>query len=347
MRILVIGGTRFIGLAAVGELARRGHELSLFHRGVTQAVLPPGVQEISGDRRRLHASADALLATRPDAVLDMMAVVEADADDAISCFAGKLDRYIVASSIDVYLNYGRAICAEPGDPPDSPINETSPLRTRLYPYRGADPRADDDPKKLLDDYDKIPIERKLMDEKSFATTVLRLPMVYGPGDYQHRMFPYLKRISDGRPHVVVGESHAAWKAARGYVDDVALAIALALEDDSARGEIFNVCEERALTEVEWARSICASAGYTGDVIVVPDSLLPTDDHFDPRSHLSADSSKIRSMLGYQERSTVQERFDKTVEWERDNPPAEFDASQFDYAAEDAALAAHAARGGAQ
>ena len=61
----------------------------------------------------------------------------------------------------------------------TPLHEGSPLRTNDFPYRklGADP---DD---WRYDYDKIPIERLLLEELSFQTTVLRLPAVYGPRDY--------------------------------------------------------------------------------------------------------------------------------------------------------------------
>jgi nucleoside-diphosphate-sugar epimerase len=40
-------------------------------------------------------------------------------------------------------------------------------------------------------------------------TVLRLPTVYGPGDYQHRLFEYLKRMDDGRPAILLGEGVAS------------------------------------------------------------------------------------------------------------------------------------------
>ncbi len=76
--------------------------------------------------------------------------------------------------------------------------EDAPLRDRRYPYRGEVPRATDDPERWLDDYDKILVEQAVMGELSLPGTVLRLPMVYGPGDLQHRLFPYVKRMADRR-----------------------------------------------------------------------------------------------------------------------------------------------------
>ena len=60
-------------------------------------------------------------------------------------------------------------------------------------------------------------------------------MVHGPRDYQHRLFPYLKRMDDGRPAIVLDEDRARMRVTRGYVEDVAAAIALAATDPRASG----------------------------------------------------------------------------------------------------------------
>ena len=66
-------------------------------------------------------------------------------------------------------------------------------------------------------------------------TVLRLPTVYGPGDYQHRLFEYLKRMDDGRPAIPLGEGVASWRWTHGYVEDVALAVVLAVTTSGPHG----------------------------------------------------------------------------------------------------------------
>lgn len=76
--------------------------------------------------------------------------------------------------------------------------ESSPLRERLYPYRGVSiPR----PYGInWDEYDKILVERVVLGNSDLPVTVLRLPMVFGPGARdaaQRRFFPYLKRMDDG------------------------------------------------------------------------------------------------------------------------------------------------------
>jgi len=70
MRVLVIGGTGFIGSRLTAQLVREGHQVAVFHPGRTK--LPEGVQEIVGDRRRMADHADALRACSPEVVVDVV-----------------------------------------------------------------------------------------------------------------------------------------------------------------------------------------------------------------------------------------------------------------------------------
>lgn len=73
----------------------------------------------------------------------------------------------------------------------------------------------------MDAYDKILVERAVMGDADPVGTILRLPMVYGPGDPQHRLFQYLKRMDDRRPAILMDEGAAGWRWSRGYVENVA------------------------------------------------------------------------------------------------------------------------------
>jgi nucleoside-diphosphate-sugar epimerase len=172
-------------------------------------------------------------------------------------------------------------------------------------------------------------------------TVLRLPAVYGPGDYQHRLFAYVKRMDDWRPAVLLGEGMASWRWTHGYVEDVASAIALAVTDERAAGRSYNVGEQYPPSWAGWVRGIGDAAGRDGEVVAVPDDRLPghLDWGLDTRQHWVADTSRIRRELGYKETLPREEALRRTVEWERAHPPDEADPASFDYAAEDAALAA--------
>jgi nucleoside-diphosphate-sugar epimerase len=89
-----------------------------------------------------------------------------------------------------------------------------------------------------DSYDKIQVERAVMSEPDLPGTVLRLPMIYGPGDYARRFHPVLKRIDDSRPFILYERGWAAWRAPRGYVENVAAALALAVTNEHAAGRIY-------------------------------------------------------------------------------------------------------------
>jgi nucleoside-diphosphate-sugar epimerase len=78
-----------------------------------------------------------------------------------------------------------------------------------------------------DSYDKIQVEQIVMGWPDLPGTILRLPMIYGPGDYARGFQPVLKRIDDNRPAILYEQGWAAWRAPRGYVENVAAALALA------------------------------------------------------------------------------------------------------------------------
>jgi nucleoside-diphosphate-sugar epimerase len=249
-------------------------------------------------------------------------------------------RVVAISSGDVYRAYGRLLRTEPGPLEPVPLSEDAPLRERLYPYRGETAREPDDPMRWADDYEKILVERVVMSDPELPGTVLRLPMVYGPEDGQHRLFGYLKRMDDGRPAILLGERLSRWRWTRGYVENIAAAVALAVSDQRAAGRVYNVGEAEALTELEWVRRVGAVAGWKGEVIVVPEDRLPghLKMGLDTDQHLVISTSRIREELGYEEPVAREEALRRTVAWERDNPPEEIDPSLFDYEAEDAVLA---------
>jgi len=332
MRILVIGGTRFIGPPAVRRLVERGHQVAVFHRGESEAELPPEVEHLHGDRARLPEFADVVRRFGPEVALDMAAFTEADAQAAVDAARGVTKRIVAVSSMDVYRAYGRFHGTEPGPPEPVPLSEDARLRERHYPYRGEG--------RGLDDYEKILVERVVMSSPDIQGTVLRLPMVYGPGDYQHRLFVDLKRMDDGRPAILLAEDVSRWRWTRGYVEDVAAAIALATTDDRASGRVYNVGEADALTYAEWVEALGRAAGWPGRVVGLPRERLPA--HLMPpggdyAQDLVTDTTRIRDELGCAEVASRDEALRRAIDWERAHRP-KGKPEWFDYAAEDAALA---------
>ncbi len=268
MRILVIGGTRFIGPWVVRRLCDAGHEVLVIHRGQTKAPLPTGTVALHGDRNRLHKLRSDVLRFKPDVAVDMIVYTEAQARDLVSSMQGVTPRLVIVSSADVYRAYGRLHRTEPGPADPVPLGENAPLRERLYPYRVEPPRRKDDADRWRDDYDKILIERLVMNSPEMTGTVVRLPMVYGPGDPQHRFFDPVKRMSDLREYILLEERHARWCCSWGYVENVADAIAIAATNQRAASRIYNVCETSCLSWAELVEAIAEAVGWSGRVLIV-------------------------------------------------------------------------------
>jgi nucleoside-diphosphate-sugar epimerase len=336
MRILVIGGTNFMGPLVVHALSEQGNEVTVFHRGQTRADLPRGVKEILGDWRSLDEEVVELHRLAPEIVLDMIPFTEQDALEVVRIFTGIAQRLIAISSQDVYRAFGRVNGKETGPVESIPITEDSPLRQNLYPHRGETLRKEDDPEKWQDDYDKILVERAVLGDANLPGTILRLPMVYGPGDYQHRLFSYLKRMDDKRSAILLDEAEAQWRWTHGYVENVAGAIALVVTDRRSTGRIYNVGEPFTFTMTEWIALIGQIAGWQGRIVSIPHGRLPEPLRFgiNAEQDIVVDSSRIRRELGYKERVDIEESLRRTIAWERVNPPKEIDPKEFDYALED-------------
>ncbi|MBU0983689.1 MAG: NAD-dependent epimerase/dehydratase family protein [candidate division Zixibacteria bacterium] len=334
MNVLIIGGTRFMGPSVVKELTALGHQVTLFHRGQTPADVSADVQEILGDRNHLRDHEKQIRKAAPEIILDMMLLTEQQARDLVSIASGIARRLVVASSCDVYFNYDLLRGVESGPVVTDRLGEESPLRQKMYPYRNmVDEKSDP-----LYDYDKILVERVILSDSSIAGTVLRLPMVYGPGDYRHRLYEIIRRVQDRRPAILLGEAQAVWRTTRGFVDDCAHAICLAVTDERAAGRVYNVAEPVACTEHELTERITKAMGWSGRIVTVPDDSLPEHLKDDTRweHHLDIDTTRIRNELGFTEQTDIDERISRTIAWELANPPDNYTAPN--YEAEDRVLA---------
>lgn len=275
LRVLVIGGTRFIGPRVVHRLIAGGHEVGVFYRGEHNAGMPTAVRRFQSPLAALPVREipEELLAYEPDVVLHMIAMGARDAAAARDAFAGVARRIVAASSGDVYRAYGVFKRSEAGPVEPMPLSESAPLRSTLYPYRGADTAVES----LEYYYDKIVVERELSAAARLPATVLRLPKVYGEGDNANLATVY------GFRH------HPDWRWTHGYVENVAAAIALAVVDDRASGRIYNVGEAHTPTVAERLADLPPNPG-------VP--LFEQDANF--AQDIVYDTRRIRAELGYRE-----------------------------------------------
>jgi 2'-hydroxyisoflavone reductase len=107
MKVLVLGGTRFLGRALVEAALDQGHEPTLFNRGRTSPELFPELEKLRGDR---SSDLSALEGREWDAVVDVAAYMPDDVRRSVEALHGRAGRYAFVSSISVY--------ADMSNPPD-------------------------------------------------------------------------------------------------------------------------------------------------------------------------------------------------------------------------------------
>jgi nucleoside-diphosphate-sugar epimerase len=287
MRVLIVGGTRFIGPHVVRRLLAAEQEVAVFHRGEHRVEFPPGVWDVCDPRAAVPVLeyAPELLRWKPDVVVPMMCMGERDARAAVESWRGRAQRLIVPSSGDVYLAYGRFTRLEPGPPEPQPLPEDAPLRRVLFPYRAQAESTD----ALEYSYEKIVVERAVMSCPELPATVLRLPKVYGSGG------------NDDLATVYAFTHQPQWRWTHGYVENVAAAIVLAALDVRAAGRIYNVGEQYTPTVAERLATL------------PPASATPVvEAQYDFRQDIVYDTSLIRGELGYTEPVSYAEGVRRTL-----------------------------------
>jgi nucleoside-diphosphate-sugar epimerase len=295
VRVLVFGGTKFMGPHVVRELVARGHDVTLFHRGEHEAF--PELRHVHAERTNLPRELEA------DLVIDMWCMNEADALAAKVHFGGA--RYVVLSSGDVYRNYDGLQRHYAGVPDPVPLAEDAPLREELYPYRHKAAELGD----WVRDYDKILVERALAGPR---TTILRMPAVYGPDDERRRFYDWIDAMLRGDEVIAIDDALAEWRWTRGWAADCAGAIVHAAFDERAAGRTYNVGELDTPSEEEWLRLIAGIAGWKGRIERRNNIAPPLDFRF----HLHTDARRIREELGWRERVTRAEALAALTAWRR-------------------------------
>lgn len=118
MKVLVLGGTRFLGRHLVRALRARHHEVTLLNRGRSAPALFPEVEQLRGDREQGADGLRALDGRRFDAVIDtcgyLPRVVRASCEKFAGAAGGPIERYVFISSISVYASLAQPDLAEDG-----------------------------------------------------------------------------------------------------------------------------------------------------------------------------------------------------------------------------------------
>jgi len=183
MRLLVIGGSVFLGQAFVAEALARGWEVTTFNRGKTAADLP-GVRAVRGDREQPEDLARLVAAGPWDAVVDVCGYVPSVVGASVAALAESAASYLFVSTINAY----------PGFPAVS-VDERSP-RHECAPDAG----PDDGDYGVL----KAGCERAVVQGFPGRTLVIQPGLIIGPGDRARRLAWWLRRASQGGRMVAPG-----------------------------------------------------------------------------------------------------------------------------------------------
>ncbi|MBW4442107.1 MAG: NAD-dependent epimerase/dehydratase family protein [Plectolyngbya sp. WJT66-NPBG17] len=226
MRILIMGGTRFIGVYLTQLLVSQGHEVMLFNRGNKPAPTE-GVKQIKGDRTS-STDLQQLADLDFDAVFDNNGRELSDTQPLAELFKNRIQHFVYMSSAGVYLKSDQMPHVE-GDAVDPKSRHKGKHDTESY-----------------------------LAESGIPFTSIRPTYIYGAQNYNDLEAWFFDRISRDRPVPIPG--HGQHFTQFGHVKDLAAAMAKVLENQKAIGQIYNVSGDRAVTFDGLARACAEAAG---------------------------------------------------------------------------------------
>lgn len=318
MTVAIIGGTGFIGTAVAERLLLRGLQPVVVARGEHPVALPEGALFERGDRMDGARLGEIFRTHGVDTVIDIFALGLLNTRAVLEAVAAIGARYLLLSSVDVYSNYGGLLRKESPPIQAAPAREGDPLRSFRYPYRGNSRRPQGVENDLFEDYDKIILEEAALGDSRFPSTVIRAPMIFGPGDKQHRFRWAIDAVRQGGL-VRLDERAAKWPNSYGYLTDVAEAMVLAALHPRAAGRIYNVGQGFVRTPIEWLLTFGVVMNRRIEVETVPAAeqalLHERAEASDLRYPLTLDTTRIREELGFTEVVPEREALLATIAYE--------------------------------
>ena len=250
MRVLVMGGTQFNGLALVHELAQTGHDVVILNRGQSQADLPLGVERVYADRTQVEQMRDVLGPLEVDAIIDVSAYRPEDVTLMIDLFRGRIAHYIFISSTVIYAASDHL-----------PITENHPLE------RGPIQNEYGKNKLLCED-----ILFREWRQNRFPASVVAFSMVMGAHnilpDREQRMF---QRILQNRPILIPGNGRMLQQV--GHADDQARALRMLLGEPRSFGERYNLTGADYFSQEGYVDTFGRVVDREPEKVFIPPSLM--------------------------------------------------------------------------
>jgi 2'-hydroxyisoflavone reductase len=251
MRVLVIGGTLFIGKLLVKRLIAAGHDVTILHR---KAEHPFGrrVRNAIADRNDAASIKSALAGLRFDAVYDIAydserGTTAAQVEATAKSIPGDLSRYIFMSSVAAY---GDGLNHSEDDPLASDIHADVYVRNKAASERAL---------------------FRMYHESRFPLVTIRPPFVYGPENPFYREAFFWDRLRLDRPVIIPGDGNRLMQFV--FVNDLVEACFNAMEKHTAPGRAFNVADEKPLTQVEVVNEFAKAIGKQPVIVRVPREIL--------------------------------------------------------------------------
>lgn len=187
VRVLTIGGTRFFGRAFVEEAVRRGHDVTVFHRGGSEPSDLPSVEHVHGDRK---AGVETLRGHSWDAVLDTCAFVPREVRELADTIGGAIGHYTLVSSLSVH-------------PDDLPVGATEDTPIHAPPYPDTEDVTEETYGPL-----KVACEVEAAARFGDRLLVIRPGYIVGPHDPTDRFTWWVRRAAAGGEMLAAGPPDA-------------------------------------------------------------------------------------------------------------------------------------------
>jgi UDP-glucose 4-epimerase len=242
MRILIMGGTRFIGVYLTQLLVASGHEVVLFNRGNRAAPVLQGVEQIIGDRTDTTQLKVKLAQESFDVIFDNNGRELADTQPLAEIFQDRVQHFVYMSSAGVYLQSDQLPHLE-GDAVDPRSRHWGKYETEAY-----------------------------LTQSGLPFTSIRPTYIYGPRNYNELESWFFDRLVRDRPIPIPGNGLHITQL--GHVQDLARAMTQVLGNDKAIRQIYNISGDRFVTFDGLARACALATGKSADQVKII--------HYDPK-----------------------------------------------------------------
>ena len=270
MKILVMGGTRFVGKPLVARLQAQGHELTLFTRG--KNAVPTGVEHLCGDR----SSEEGLMplqGRRFDVIVDSSGRKLDDSRRVLAVTGAPSHRFVYVSSAGVYA------ASELW-----PLTEASPTDPQSRHAGKADTEA-------------------WLRSEGIPFTSFRPTYIYGPGNYNPVERWFFDRIVNDRPVPLPGDGSTITQL--GHVEDLAEAMARCLDVETSTNRVYNCSGSQGVSFKGLIQAAAVACGKDPDAIQMrsfdPSGLDPKARKAFPLrlSHFLTDITRVQRELAWQ------------------------------------------------